>query len=201
MPDFLIMSGFGDSSLNRPAFEKSKVKKFARHADSICPLRRCQRESIECGIATSARVVFLLFLCRPSTIRWGIWPIVILAIQRMFQSWRMPHILKKLRKILPSLADSYSPCSVILVLMMFGVLASSSHIHPSSIKIGLAHPVGSPLTTTAAFGTAANQTRTINLFPFPAVTFTPIEPSLVLNQFERQIQNGQLTESSICGNI
>lgn len=200
------MSWFSDGSLNRPAFEQSLVENFARHSNTIGPLRCCQSQSGERRIATSARVVSLLFHCRPTTIGRRIWSVIILALKRVFARRWIAHVIKKVFKLEPAFTDTYSPSAVVVVLVMNWIVTPSFHAKPPPVNVCFAQPVSPECAASAwrnstAFHAFPRQIRSINLPPNTAVAFAPVHPALIFDQASWKIQNGQFTESIAWGDV
>lgn len=84
-------------------------------------------------LPSRSAIIGLFLHCSPSAIRRFVVPVVVHSFNR--QSSRFsPHVIKeKLERLSPSLADSYSPVAVVLIVLILLVVASIFHARPCLI--------------------------------------------------------------------
>jgi hypothetical protein len=118
-------------------FFGSIYKRICFKAKLFCQFCCDVLNSINHYFSSNALVSLLSFSIRPSAIFWKITKIIVDSVNRK-AFWSFAHILQKIGKpfflFSPSLANSYSPFSVISVMRAIFVKTSTFHASPYSIK-------------------------------------------------------------------
>lgn len=80
----------------------------------------------------------LLKFCSPPTVVGRVVSVIVNPI-KSHVLWRLPHILKKVFKVMPSFADFYSAATIIFKVNIFRVIAPGLHVSPNAKKFSFSH--------------------------------------------------------------
>lgn len=120
-----------DGFQDRPVCLESPSDQIAISSETFRPLRISQSFSVVGNVAISSSIIGLLRSCGPAAIIRGIRAVIVFSVNGATTFWRKSHIGKKVFEIMPSLADCYSPCAVILISMAFRIVAALHNVLPS----------------------------------------------------------------------
>lgn len=106
-------------------------KQLSALTHAICGLTACglcgQTRTVGPSIAS------LLFSRCPITVLWFVVSVVIASLNRVFWSWSLPHVSKKVFKSFPPITHLDSACSVILPTNLVWVAATPQYTSPNFV--------------------------------------------------------------------
>lgn len=111
----------------------SLPKAVVVYSCNSCPACNSVSLPVDCKHTVAPGVVCLFNNSSPSTVFRLVVPVVVDAVNRMFWGWSVPHVFKEIFKgFLPSIANLYSPTSILLVGCVVRFKASRSKILPAN---------------------------------------------------------------------
>jgi len=104
------------------------------------------RNSLHCAIVNNPNIVplvnALFFSCRPLAVFWGVWSVIVDALNTVFRPWSAPHIRQEVfERFLPSLADKNAAPAIIFIRLVSSVSAAFSHVNPRYVFWAVRHSV------------------------------------------------------------
>jgi len=126
--------GSGKGSLNGPVPRKPQLYDVIFKAEKSAPLCQCFCLSLISNKFIKPTVVVLLLLCCPTTISRLIVTIIVYAVNAVLWSWSMPHIGKKVFKLMPAFADRNTATAVMFVGRRFFIATSLYHSVPNPVN-------------------------------------------------------------------
>lgn len=117
-------------ALNIPASIKPAFDGAFVYSCLSCPFRKGVSFAIVLNVAVCFCVAGLLNGSGPAAIFWAVAFAAILSVNGVRGAWPASHIIKKCLKVLPSLANIYSLCSIFFEAWIIRVLASLDHCIP-----------------------------------------------------------------------
>jgi len=105
----------------------------ARDAEFISPIGYALGASIPCDEPRVSPVALLFSPTRPSAVFWTVVSVWVNAINRV-SLWAWTHVLKKVLKGIPSLADLDTSTAIVGVVGKLRVVATASHRKPHSVQ-------------------------------------------------------------------
>lgn len=129
-------------------------------------------------------VGLLLSVCRPSAIIRRIISVIVYPVNRMFFCGRASHVGKEVTKIVPSLANLYTPAPVVFEMFVISISTSLAHRNPDVINTlstnsGGREPVRGSSARSARNALARGKIRNIALGLPPTLTLT--KPAVLLS--------------------
>jgi hypothetical protein len=126
-------------TINRPIVTEQPVPQYATSKSSaLTPFCQRERFATELYSAVSSCVSHLFLASRPAAIFRTIIYIIIYSVNASVRWW-LSHVMNKILKRHPSLANSNTTCSVLVITGMMRVVASSFHCTPYAIRSAIRH--------------------------------------------------------------
>lgn len=114
----------------RPPTLKPAMNRMSADAKTFRPFREAHCLAVECQKATVLLLSRLFFQRRPDAITWTVSEVVVDAMQRKVSRWTRTHVIEKLLKLMPSLADLDASAAVVFPAFISAVLAALPHAQP-----------------------------------------------------------------------
>lgn len=130
-----------DSPFACPAAFKPALDGFPVNAEFSRPTHDGLSTSVDRHKMIIRTVVFLLMHCCPTAISRHVPLRIINAVNRVFNTWRFPHIFKELFKRSPSIANNNSFGRVVFEKFTIRGFTPLMHSRPNSIYSGPSHPM------------------------------------------------------------
>jgi hypothetical protein len=173
-------NGLGQCSADYPSPVYAISQGVWFESDSDSPIGNAHGLPMICDQMIPASVVRLCSRERPTTIAWGIGPVVVDPVETVQWRWFWTHILEELiEAVKPAFTDANSSLTMVLRLPAYPIrFASSDHIDPRSIFRRMGHLMLAREHVANAAATPISETHEIGMWSFrnAAAMDTPATP-------------------------
>ena len=113
---------------------RATTQRSGRDAEALCPLRNVQRLASDRETSVAARVEELLFIGRPSAVRWLVVAVVLAAIKGVRRARPRTHVREeRFEGLQPPRAHGNAPRPIARPRRMIGVRAALNHVAPGEV--------------------------------------------------------------------